>query len=192
MRSALGVLALLLLWTPAAHGAPEDTSAPVIKHEPVQSSAPARAVTIAATISDPSGVAFPLLYFRVVGTTSWSRATMVAEGETFRAVIPAFSATKNGVEYYIEAFDKKGNGPTYHGTRMRPHRIAIKKGKAPVATSTPWYKRWWIWAIGGAVVAGSVTAIAIAASSGDSGNNPPSGATLVISAPPPAPTLPGL
>lgn len=176
--------------------AASDTTGPVIDHVAVTEAEPSKSFEIVTTIRDASGVAFPNLYYRTVGKADFNQTTLVAQGDRFVAIIPAFSVTTSGVEYYVEAFDKLGNGPVYHGTKMKPHRIAVrlkKTAKAPAAGGgTAWYKRWWVWTIAGAVVAGSVAAIVVATSGGENGLPPAGGATLVIDAPAPAPTLPGL
>jgi len=175
-----------------------DTTPPTIEHAPLRQVTSARRIDILARIGDPSGVAFPRLYYRRVGETHYEVVRMRRHDGQFRATIPGFAVAKPGIEYYLEAFDEAGNGPASHGTPDHPHHVTVgqpltrseqppvktQPGSAP--TAAPWYKHWWIWAIGGAVVAGATTAIAIGASGG---GNDGSEVMLQIDAPMPQPSV---
>ncbi|MCA9669662.1 MAG: hypothetical protein KC503_28900, partial [Myxococcales bacterium] len=46
-------------------------------------------------------------------------------------------------------------------------------GGGAAASATPWYKRWWIWAIAGAVVAGAGVGLGVGLTRGDGGSTTP-------------------
>lgn len=171
-----------------------DDAPPVIKHTPVLKAEPGSAVDITAQITDPGGVALPRLYFRPAGRAEYSSVSMVA-GDKGRYVgtLPAMVVTDTGVEYYLEAFDAQGNGPTHHGTPQAPHRITVVKRTAapPPPKTTPWYKTWWFWTAVGAVVVGGAVTGAVLGTRGDDGNGNGNGDghTLRVDAPAPQPTL---
>ncbi len=161
----------------------DDHDPPVIHHRPVSGALLGGGVTISVTIKDASRVAFPRVYYRQSGETRYQVTSLVHKGERFLAEIPAHAVSRNGVEYYLEAFDAHGNGPAHHGSARMPHRVKVSaatpttrpvaatqpgKGGAEVPAATPWYKRWWVWTVAGVVVAGSVTAIVVAATYDDS------------------------
>ena len=64
-------------------------------------------VNITAQITDPSGVAWAKLYYRL-NYSSWNNVTMSHSGSTYSATIGPFSETGT-VEYYIKARDNVGN-----------------------------------------------------------------------------------
>jgi len=71
-------------------------------------------VTISAQVTDPSGVAWAKLYYRL-NYGSWNNVTMGRSDSTYSATIGPFSETGT-VEYYIKARDNVGNerdSPTY-------------------------------------------------------------------------------
>ena len=84
-----------------------DDTGPVIVHTPIASGVPVgAAVTVEATISDPSGVAEALLYYRRTGDAAFTALTMQAGAAgRYSAEIPGAAVTDRGVEYYLEAID---------------------------------------------------------------------------------------
>jgi glycosidase len=201
------VLMLMVMGSAAASGqspmpsdaAPlRDRQPPIIRHLPVQRAQPGRRIEIDARIEDEGGIAFPRLYYRSTGDSEYQVVRMKTEGARVTATIPGFAVRYDGVEYYLEVFDQAGNGPTLHAMPERPHRISVTKSQAvapstqavatdaPVAGATPWYARWWVWAIGGAVVAGVATAIAVGVATGEDDG---SLTTLRVRAPMPRPPL---
>jgi hypothetical protein len=161
-----------------------DHDPPVIQHTPVAQAVLNVSIEISARIVDANPVAFPRVYYRHVGETRYQMITMAPKGSTLLGVIPGFVVTSDGVEYYIEAFDTLGNGPTYHGTAEAPHRVTVvsnKTGTTPI--STPFYKTWWFWTVAGVVVAGSVTTAVLLTRTDDPSRY------REVSAPLPQPTL---
>lgn len=85
-----------------------DTAGPAIVHAPVTAAVRAgQAVTVTASVSDPSGLLSVTLRYRRVGDPGFSnrRMTQVAPGR-YEADIPGLIVEPPAVEYYIEAIDR--------------------------------------------------------------------------------------
>ena len=86
-------------------------------------------------------------------------------GDRYAALIPGFAVRGPALEYYVEVFDRQGNGPAYAGEPERPRRVPIVDRAAPplaATAGTPWYRRWWVWsAVATAVVGAVVTGVAV-------------------------------
>jgi len=84
----------------------QDRQGPVITHTPVSDGQPAaQPLSIAATITDPSGVADATLFYRASDATDWSQAKMAANNDLWTATIPGSVMAPPGVDYYILATD---------------------------------------------------------------------------------------
>lgn len=95
--------------------------------------------------------------------------------------LPALKARPGVLRYHIDLLDRRDNIVWRAGSPDSPLRITLtgdRAAAAPVvtesaetasapATSTAWYKRWWVWAIAGAVVAGTATAVVVTTASPD-------------------------
>lgn len=68
--------------------------------------------------------------------------------------------------------------------RVFPSETAVLDGEPPAAGS-PWYKKWWVWTIVGAVAAGIAVASSGGGGSGDPGAGAPTTGTLTITGPVP-------
>ncbi len=133
LSSALAVLALAL---PAAARA-ADTAPPVISHQAVREAPRGQALTISATITDDSDIFEPTLYYRAVGAKKFLSVTMEhTAGASYSGAIPA-AAMKVDVEYFIEAYDSLGNGPTRFASDAGPQKIKASDKAAAVAASLP-------------------------------------------------------
>jgi hypothetical protein len=144
-----------------------DHDPPVIRHAPPNKPVRyGRTVTIAAEARDVSGVKQLILSYRVAGNRGYS--TVVFEPDArgrYIATIPALAVVRPGVQYYVEAWDKVGNGPGLKGSARAPITIKVEGGPATRTEApgpTPWYKRWWVWAAVAGVVAtaGGISAAA--------------------------------
>lgn len=144
-----------------------DHDPPVIGHTPAAKPAKyGRTIAIAADARDVSGIKKLILSYRVAGNRGYS--TVVFEREArgrYVATIPALAVARPGVEYFVEAWDKLGNGPGLKGSARAPITIKVKGGpvaKPQAAGPDPWYKRWWVWAVVAGVVAtaGGISAAA--------------------------------
>jgi hypothetical protein len=104
----------------------KDLDSPVIVHDPSRKAQNGKALPIAATISDPSGVKSASLYYRTIGQTKYDRVDMeVQDGAVFTTTIPDFIVIGEGVEYYITATDSVGNPPGHSGSENHPHRVTF-------------------------------------------------------------------
>ena len=118
-----------------ASAAPIDNIFPVLKHTPVETAKAGSQITISATATDNIGVESVKLYYRKVGTESFTEKKMTGSNSLYVAVIPASSVTAAGVEYYITASDADGN-ISYSGTAQIPNVIAINS-EAYISGITP-------------------------------------------------------
>lgn len=98
--------------TPSATAAVvDDVTGPSIVMTPVEDGQARDVdVTVEATITDPSGVAFGALYYRAVGVDYWASAAFtLVSGDLYRAVVPGAFVGEAGVDYYVEATDRSPN-----------------------------------------------------------------------------------
>jgi hypothetical protein len=87
-----------------------DATAPAITHSRITDGQLAsNAVTIAATITDATGVAGATLFYRVLGAAGFTSTSMTLASGQYSANIPAGSVTTAGIEYYISATDSSSN-----------------------------------------------------------------------------------
>jgi tetratricopeptide (TPR) repeat protein len=99
---------------------------------------------------------------------------VIAAGPRAAALVIPGAALVAGthVEYYVRALNAPGSVVAESGTPTLPFRLQVAApavataGAAGAAASTPWFKRWWVWTIVGAVALGGGVA-AYAGSRGD-------------------------
>lgn len=103
----------------------KDTMAPNIYHSPVMEAFTGSNLVLSATITDNLNIAYANLYYRTVGTDTWSIIRMNKLNDKYSAIIPASYITVAGVEYYIEAFD--GVSSTCKGSAEAPYTIAVQE-----------------------------------------------------------------
>ena len=173
-----------------------DISAPNIQHEPSQESVGAgESLEIMAIITDDEGVKEATLYYRSVGNVEYFSLKMTPlEGDAYTAIIPREDVLEPGMEYYVQASDKAGNvvlrgfsfeplvvtvAPVLPTMEFPPSEDLVLKTEGP--PSKPWYKKWWVWTIVGAVAIGG----AVAASGGGGGGGDGSTGSATITAPVP-------
>jgi hypothetical protein len=128
--SLLGTLlatAVVVIFTPAVASA-ADTSPPVIKHTPVTKVTRGENLIVMAHMKDDSAIFGATLWYRAPNTTLYASAEMIRKGEDlWGASIPVTS----DIEYYIEAYDEFGNGPSWAGSPKTPFLVKIADA-APV------------------------------------------------------------
>lgn len=122
--AALASLVSLVLLAPLPAAA--SPSAPVIAHEPLSSFAKGEALTFKAKIRSPIGKAIfsPAVFLCFPGVEAPLRiplALVAGEANTFAAQVPP-NLTQADFEYFIEAFDEEGNGPSRLGSPEAPIR----------------------------------------------------------------------
>lgn len=94
---------------------------------------------VEARIRDESGVFAPAVLWRLPGNTRFVDAALEERGSVWRALVPA-PATAGGIEFFIEAFDLVGNGPSRIGSPEAPlqaFRPRLRSDAGPVDTK-PW------------------------------------------------------
>jgi hypothetical protein len=144
-----------------------DHDPPVIGHTPPAKLAKyGRTITITADARDVSGIKQLVLSYRVAGNRGFSKVIFERDARgRYVATIPALAVVRPGVQYFVEAWDRLGNGPGLKGSARAPITIKVKGGpaaRAEAAAPDPWYKRWWVWAVVAGVVAtaGGISAAA--------------------------------
>ncbi len=84
--------------------------------------------SVSISVTDDSGVATVILYYKIAGASSWKLMTMALVGGVYSTIIGPFSAIDN-VSYFINATDTLGNfacspadAPTsYYTVIIPPH-----------------------------------------------------------------------
>jgi hypothetical protein len=117
----LSLAAALLVATFAFAARADDTQPPLIRHVPVAKAMKGDSVSISAQMEDQSEIFAPTLYFRYPGARGYSSIAMARKGDSFVASVQATA----DIEYWIEAYDEFGNGPTREGSPERPHKVAV-------------------------------------------------------------------
>jgi hypothetical protein len=124
--AARGLLAGLVALAPAGlRAAPaSDVTPPSITHVRVSEAPRGQALVIEAGISDESAIFAPAVYVRRAGEDEYVSIAMTpVEPGRFAATVPAARVT-GILEYFIEAFDELGNGPSRAGTPDAPLRVS--------------------------------------------------------------------
>lgn len=115
-----------------------------------------------ARAGDPGAVARAVLMVRRKGARAWRTVELAARPEgRFAGSVPRAEvgdpAAALELEYYVEGYDANGTLVSRVGAPDEPlvYRRAAAPG-APVQPAGPaWYRKWWVWTIAGAVVAGA-------------------------------------
>ena len=122
-RSISAIFILSLVWTNANAGEPEppepNPSGPTILHDPVTTAPTGQPIRVRADITDPDGVFAPAVYVRAQGSDRYVSIPMKLEDGVYAAVVPAELVVQD-LEYFVEAFDELGNGPSRRGTPEAP------------------------------------------------------------------------
>ncbi|MBI3610168.1 MAG: hypothetical protein HY204_05645 [Nitrospirae bacterium] len=186
-----------------------DRTAPVVQHEPPGQSAPsAKDLVIQATITDNVAVKEAFLFYRPLGNTEYFSINMNPVGNNlYAATIPKEDVQEPGIEYYIQAADPSGN-TVLRGFSFSPLMITVapvlpapKGGNEPAAVApapssqeplalkteapatSPWYKKWWVWAIAAGVVVIAAAAGGGGGGGGGGGSPGPSTGSATVSGP---------
>jgi hypothetical protein len=120
---------------------PDDGEPPQLTHQPVAVGTRGKPLTVAAHAVDANGVFGPILYVRKKGLATGDYvpirmvASKIVPGD-YSVDIPAALTTLDGLEYYIEAWDTAGNGPTRAGSSEVPMAVAIEEERKVIAAPT--------------------------------------------------------
>ena len=128
-------------WYPVTVEA-KDTVGPAIEHTPVADGQIAGSeVLVAATASDPSGVAAVTLFARPVGAGQFSQLALDSlGGDVWQGAIPGFVVSAPAVEYYLLAEDAAGNTSLHPAAGpAAPHGfvVAPADSEGPVISHAP-------------------------------------------------------
>jgi|GEM_PF-3946587 len=123
---------------------------------------PGKPVTIPVKVaSDPLGmIARRELRYRKKGAKKWDTIALAKKPAARLPVMgPPLVGKEYPMEYYILALDRNGGVLDTLGTPSAPLGFLVTEDA--IIRPPPLYKRWWFWAAAGAVVAGTITTIAI-------------------------------
>lgn len=88
------------------------------------------------------------LFVRSHGESRW-HATDLALAKDKTIVLPPVSATAPvSLELYLRAYDAHDNEVLTWADPQHPRELALR-----YEPPTPWYRKWWVWALGGSAVA---------------------------------------
>lgn len=111
----------------------KDISPPTILHEPVTHGTKGAELRITTNILDRSGVASVTLYYRPSGTAEYRNLPMTQGIDgIFRADLPPEATGVSTITYYLEAVDRKNNGPSRLGYPDLPLLIHLDPLAGPV------------------------------------------------------------
>ncbi len=98
----------------------------VIYHDRIDNAVDAQDLPVMAVVTDDIRVQQVLLYYRLAGSTAYTRLVMEQTANyAYSAVIPAAAVTPLGLEYYITARDSKGS-VTSAGSAASPNFIVVQ------------------------------------------------------------------
>src|SRR3954470_3703219 len=110
---------------------------PAITHAAVTQALKGKPVEINARLVGDSGVQGATVLFRHAGENDYKALPMGnIGGNDFTATTPASMATSD-IEYYVEAFDKNGNGPARSGAPNVPYAMKLTDPAAVAAAQVP-------------------------------------------------------
>jgi len=108
---------------------------PAITHSAVAQANKGQPIEINAHLVGETGVQGATVMFRHAGEKDYKELPMGnIGGDDYTATIPATMATSD-IEYYLEAFDKYGNGPGRNGAPNVPYTIKVRE--APQIVTKP-------------------------------------------------------
>lgn len=114
-----------------------DEEPPRLTHVKVEKVVRGTPLTVSATITDESEIFAPTLYFRSPGEEAFDSVILQRNGDVFSAQIPV----TGDVQYWLEAYDEYGNGPSRSGAPGSPHLVVVVDSEAaasaPVSDATP-------------------------------------------------------
>ena len=135
--ASVALAAAVLLVPPGAKAEVADTLPPEITPRAVEVPASGRPLVVECDIADPSGVYEPLVYWREAGAPEFTHAKLQhVDGTRYRATI-RLPAGAEAVEYFLEAYDGKGNGPARVGSQKLPLKLSLVRAPPPPAPPAP-------------------------------------------------------
>jgi hypothetical protein len=116
--------------------------------------------------SDPlAHVTELVVHYRQAGQGAYSIGRGPASASVVEVPAAFLAGLKGGtrVEYYIEALDGLEGELVALGSPREPFVFAVagaplgETAPGPGPSGSAWYKKWWVWTVAGAVVAGAAT-----------------------------------
>jgi hypothetical protein len=113
----------------------DSTEAPRVEHTPVVQCVQGDPFFVRAHIYSPVGIEIfqPTIYVRVAGVPTFAKLPMKPEAgltELYVGRIPG-ALTQGDFDYYIEAYDTQGNGPSRSGAPDVPIHVTAKAKEKP-------------------------------------------------------------
>lgn len=105
-----------------------DKTAPEITHQPlVTKIKKGEAFIISTIVTDESGIAKVSLFYRHKGDLTYRKIEKLESDwrGRFFYKIPGYLTKEPGIEYYLQAYDNQGNGPSMMGTASKPILISV-------------------------------------------------------------------
>lgn len=102
------------------------------------------------------------LFYRQRGAPRWesTRFELAPAGTRHQINLPPVASDRaEALELHLTAFDDRGNAVLEWGSERRPRELVLSS-----EPPTPWYGKWWVWAVAGGVVAAGAAAAAVAVS----------------------------
>lgn len=107
---------------------PQQSTAPVFFHNPVDEATRGRRVKIYARVSRSLQVSRILLYFRPSGTMTFNQVEMKhTRPGLYLGFIPGEEVEGRSIHYYLEALDSAGSRINGHGSVSSPNIISVKE-----------------------------------------------------------------
>jgi hypothetical protein len=89
------------------------------------------------------------LFVRSRGETHWHATDLALAKDAKTIVLPPVRATAPvSLELYLRAYDAHDNEVLTWADPQHPRELALR-----YEPPTPWYRKWWVWALGGSAVA---------------------------------------
>ncbi|MBN1351607.1 hypothetical protein JXJ21_19490 [candidate division KSB1 bacterium] len=107
---------------------PKDTAPPTLEFSSPTSVAENTAIKLSANVTDISGVASVILFYKKSSDKIFSQLSMKnSGGDTYSATIPANKVTAEGLALYIQASDNVNNPPASKGSEKTPLLINVNR-----------------------------------------------------------------
>jgi hypothetical protein len=152
----------------ALYAATGDRDGPILRHTPPTPPFVGGALLIHAVVESEQDIAKVNFWYRALGARQFQKRSMVhREKSSYEIRLEVDQELKKGIEYYIEAVDRSGNGGV-DGTDVKPYFVGVRESPSVPslasdstgsarATKRPLWKNPWFWigilAAGGGVAA---------------------------------------
>src|SRR5882672_6552858 len=120
----------------------DDGEAPRLAHQAPAPGVRGKPLNVAAHVTDADGVFGPVLYVRKKGMGAGDYVLLkmipskIVPGD-YAVDVPAALTNVEALEYYIEAWDMAGNGPSRAGSAEQPLFVAVEEEKKVAFPSAP-------------------------------------------------------